>query len=115
MSVAVTADDPSTFAVEVMASDVPVIVDFWAPWCGPCRMVSPELDKIALEKGGSVKLVKVDVDKNTEIARQYQVFSIPSIGLFVDGKLAEMTVGAKPAKAIEEGLKLSIHLKTPTK
>jgi thioredoxin 1 len=103
----VEADRPELFTREVLESPVPVIVDFWAPWCGPCRMVAPELDALAKEYGGRVKVVKVNVDENQEAARAYGVMSIPMIGLFSKGQLVAKTVGAKPRHAIASDLKLA--------
>jgi len=85
---------------EVAASTVPVVVDFWAPWCGPCRMVGPELDKLAGRVGDGVKFVKVNIDENQELAVRYGVMSIPTIAKFVEGKMAAQVVGAKGADAL---------------
>ena len=90
--------------VEVASSTVPVVVDFWAPWCGPCRMVGPELDKLAGRLGDSVKFVKVNIDENQELAVRYGVMSIPTIAKFVDGKMAAQVVGAKGADALGKEL-----------
>ena len=101
MSSAVTTD---TFEQEVLQSDKPVIVDFWAEWCGPCHAVSPVLDKIAEERGDELKLVKVNVDENQELMIRYGVQSIPTIILFKDGAPAAAVIGAQPKGAIERGL-----------
>jgi len=85
---------------EVASSDVPVVVDFWAPWCGPCRMVAPELDKLAEKVGGAVKFVKVNIDENQELAVRYGVMSIPTIAKFEAGAMAAMVVGARGADAL---------------
>jgi len=84
----------------VAASDVPVVVDFWAPWCGPCRTVAPEIDKLAARLGDSVKFVKVNIDENQELAVRYGVMSIPTIAKFVGGTMAAQVVGARGADAL---------------
>ncbi len=106
---AIDADRPEQFTKEVLEAPVPVIVDFWAPWCGPCRAVAPELDALAGEYGGRVKVVKVNVDENPAVASQYGVMSIPMIGLFSQGRLVAKTVGAKPRQAIARDLRLAFY------
>ena len=106
MSSFTAADDAATFATEVLESDVPVVVDFWAAWCGPCRMVTPELEKLAAAHGAAVKVVKVDVDANPEVAGRYRIQSIPTIALFRNGEVVASSVGAKPYAAIEADLGL---------
>jgi len=86
----------ATFEQEVLKSDVPVVVDFWAPWCGPCRMLGPVLEQVAEERDGSVKVVKVNVDKNPEMARRYNVSGIPAVKVFKKGKMVFETAGAAP-------------------
>lgn len=83
----------STFEAEVIKSDLPVLVDFFAVWCGPCKMAAPILDKMSDELQGKVKIVKLDVDENPQIAQQYGVMSIPTVVLFNKGKEAERKVG----------------------
>lgn len=98
MSTVTVSDD--TFAEEVLASSTPVLVDFWAAWCGPCRMVAPVLDEIAQEKAGSLTVAKVDVDANPATARDFQVVSIPTMILFKNGKAVKRIVGAKGKAAL---------------
>jgi thioredoxin 1 len=89
------------FESEVLQSDKPVLVDFWAEWCGPCRMVAPLLDEIASEKE-NVRIAKINVDQNQELAVQYQVSSIPTFVLFKDGQVADRMLGALPKSAFED-------------
>ena len=103
MSTAVTME---TFEQEVLKSDKPVIVDFWAEWCGPCHAVAPVLDRIAEERSDELKLVKINVDEEQELMIRYGVQSIPTILLFKDGTPAASVIGAQPKGAIEKGLGL---------
>ena len=98
MSTVTVSDD--TFAEQVLASSTPVLVDFWAAWCGPCRMVAPVLDEIAQEKAGSLTVAKVDVDANPGTARDFQVVSIPTLILFKNGQPVKRIVGAKGKAAL---------------
>lgn len=88
------------FASEALQSSVPVLVDFWAPWCGPCRMVSPIVDQIAEESDGSFKVGKVNVDEQPELASQFGVMSIPTLLVLETGKVKTSSVGARPKDAI---------------
>ena len=91
----------------VLASDIPVVVDFWAEWCGPCRLVHPELEKIAIEYDGKVKVVKLNIDDAPSVAAKYGIMSIPTIALFVDGAVRAQVVGARPKDDIVMGLGLN--------
>lgn len=84
----------SNFNTEVIKSDIPVLVDFWAVWCGPCKMVAPEIEKIAEEKAGVLKIGKLNVDENRDTAIKYSITSIPSLLLFKDGQMVKKLVGA---------------------
>jgi thioredoxin 1 len=97
----------ATFQQEVLESEDPVLVDFWAEWCGPCHLVSPILDEIAEERAGDLRLVKVNVDEEEELAHRYGIVSIPTIVLFRNGRPAAATIGARPKAAIEDQLGLA--------
>ncbi len=99
MSNAIDIND-STFEAEVLNSDKPVVVDFWATWCGPCRKLSPVLDEIATELGSQVKFVKVNTDENLKTAKDYSISGLPSLLVFKDGKAVERLVGLMPKSAI---------------
>ena len=99
----VTVTDAS-FAADVLNSDKPVLVDFWATWCGPCRMVAPVLEEIAGEHPDKITVAKLDVDANPTVARDYQVLSIPTLILFKGGEPVKQIVGAKPKAALLQDL-----------
>lgn len=103
---AITHVDDATFEREVLEADGPVVVDFWATWCGPCYAVAPELEALAAEYAGEVKVVKVDVDQAPATAGRYGIMSIPTILLFRGGEPVGASVGAKPRGAIEAELGL---------
>jgi len=96
----------STFQAEVLESEQPVIVDFWAEWCGPCHAVAPVLDLIVEERGDELRLVKVNIDEELELARRYGIASIPTIILFKDGEPAAAAIGAQPKGMLEKSLGL---------
>ena len=94
----------ATFTDEVLNSEDTIMVDFWAEWCGPCRAVSPILDSIAAEHADKIKIVKLNVDDNPQIAMKYQITSIPAMKVFKGGEVVKTIIGAKPKPAIESDL-----------
>ena len=92
------------FQAEVLEAETPVLVDFWAPWCGPCRMVAPVVEEIAKERGDALKVVKMNVDENQQTAITYEVMSIPTLILFSGGEVAKKVIGAYPKRKLEAEL-----------
>ena len=95
----------ATFQKEVLESPVPVLADFWAEWCVPCRMIGPMLSKLAEEHSGKVKVVKINVDQESELAMKFNIVSIPTILLFHKGEVAKQQIGAAPRKILEDMIK----------
>ena len=89
------------FEVDVIQSKTPVLVDFWAPWCPPCRAIAPSLEEISVELEGKLHVIKVDIDQNPELAQRFGVRSIPTLKVFVHGKVAKEIVGAMPKQALQ--------------
>ncbi len=100
MSVGKVSD--ATFEAEVLKSASPVVVDFWAEWCGPCRMIAPALEEIAGSMGEKVKIVKLNVDENPHVAQKYGIMSIPTLMIFKNGEMAARQVGAAPKQKLEQ-------------
>jgi thioredoxin 1 len=96
----VTATDEN-FQLEVLKSDLPVLVDFWAPWCGPCRMVAPIVEELSDEYAGKIKVAKLNTDENMDTAINYSIRSIPTLGIFVNGKMVDSIIGAVPKKMLK--------------
>ena len=94
-----------TFDAEIMNSDIPAMVDFWAEWCGPCRMVGPVVEELANEYQGKIKIAKMDVDQNRQTPTRFGIRSIPTLILFKGGDAAQTIIGAQPKSYIEEGIK----------
>lgn len=97
--------DEKTFQSEVLESDIPVLVDFWAPWCGPCHMVSPMLEAVAEKMGNDLKIVKMNTDENMNTAQNYEIMAIPSLLIFKKGEVIERIVGVQPQPQLEAKLK----------
>jgi thioredoxin 1 len=94
----------ASFDADVLQSDIPILVDFWAEWCGPCRAVGPILDQIADEHGDKIKVVKLNVDDNPQIAAKYMITSIPAMKVYKGGEVVKTIIGAKPKAALEKDL-----------
>ena len=107
MAANITDVTDNNFQAEVLENDKPVLVDFWAPWCGPCRVIAPSLEEIADEQADSLRIVKLNVDENQQTAAQFQVLSIPTLILFEHGQVAKKVIGALPKKRLEAELELT--------
>jgi thioredoxin 1 len=106
MAVGKTSD--ASFDTDVLKSSEPVVVDFWAEWCGPCRMIAPALEEIAGAMGDKVKIVKLNVDENPNTAAKYGVMSIPTLMLFKNGEMASRQVGAAPKQKLEQWINTAV-------
>jgi thioredoxin 1 len=102
MSDEILQGSDATFEQEVLKSEVPVLVDFWAPWCGPCRMIAPAVEAIAAERAGKLKVVKLNVDDNPSTPQKYGIMGIPTLILFKGGDAKETIVGVVPKAKLEE-------------
>lgn len=105
---AVSKVSDATFETEVLKSSQPVVVDFWAEWCGPCKMIAPALDEISGAMHGKVKVVKLNVDENPKTAAKYGIMSIPTLMIFKNGQLASRQVGAAPKQKLEQWISATV-------
>lgn len=103
-----------TFEAEVLKAEVAVLADFWAEWCGPCHMIAPIVEDLAREYAGRMKVAKVDVDENPQLAIDYGIMSIPTLGLFWNGKLVDRFIGYMPAAQLKERLEAALKAHTVT-
>jgi thioredoxin 1 len=108
MSENITTLSDATFDEVVGSSEVPVLVDFWAEWCGPCKQIAPILEEIATEQAGKVTIAKLNIDENLDVTRRFEVMSIPTLLLFKDGQPVQRLIGAKPKGALLQ--EISAHL-----
>lgn len=99
----------STFKQEVLESEIPVLVDFWAPWCGPCKMVAPMIDEVATQYNGKLKVVKINTDESPSIASQYSIRSIPTLMVFKEGQQVDTVVGAVPKTTLDKTLEKYLY------
>lgn len=104
MAAGVAEFSDSTFSQDVLQSSQPVLVDFWAPWCGPCRMIAPVIEQLAAENVGSIKIGKINIDDSPDVAQSYGVSSIPTLMIFKNGEVVERFVGVQPKARLQEAL-----------
>ena len=104
MNPSIVEVNDANFATEVGASDRPVVVDFWAPWCGPCRVMEPILDDLAENHGSHIKFTKLNVDDNPQVSAEYEILSIPTLMVFENGQVAKKLIGAVPRRRLEDEL-----------
>ena len=105
----VVVTDQSFDREVLQATGQPVLVDYWAPWCGPCRIIAPVLDRLAAESQGQYRIAKLNVDENPQVAARYQIASIPTMMIFKDGKIVDRLIGVQPKETIEERLRVAVR------